>query len=66
MLGQQFHYEFLILQKAKDESLKHIAQLESTQLTTFAVVFNITKYEMDMRMYLQKHRDFRKLNDILL
>jgi hypothetical protein len=66
MLGQQFNYEVLILQKATDEDFKHIGRLDSTWLTSYAVVFNITKYEKDMRMYLQKHRDYRKLNDVLL
>jgi len=52
MLGQQFNYEFQILEKAKDKDFKHITRLDETWLISYAAVLNITKYEMDMRMYL--------------
>ena len=35
-------------------------------LTTNAAVFNLERYDMDLRTYLRKHRDYRKLNEILL
>ena len=66
MLAQQFNYEFEILTKAKDCEFKHISWLDETWLTSYAIVFNIQKYEMDLRMYLRKYRDYRKLPEILL
>jgi len=65
-LAQQFNFEFDILELARENDCKNIASLQSTWLTSYAVVFNITRYEMDLRTYLRKHRDYRKLNDILL
>ena len=40
--------------------------MKDISLTTNAVVFNLEKYDMDLRIYLRKHRDHRKLNEILL
>jgi serine/threonine protein kinase len=34
--------------------------------TSYAFMFHIKKYQMDLRSYLTKHRDYRKLNEILL
>ena len=34
--------------------------------TSYCFMMTITRYEMDLRTYLRKHRDYRKLNDILL
>ena len=34
--------------------------------TSYAYMIHIKRYEMDLRTYLNKHRDYRKLSDILL
>jgi serine/threonine protein kinase len=34
--------------------------------TSYAFMFHIKRYEMDLRTYLIKHRDYRKLSEILL
>ena len=66
MLAQQFNYEFEILEQAKANDMKHIVQLDETRLTSYAVLFNYRRYDMDLRAYLRKHRDYRKLPEILL
>ena len=40
--------------------------MKDISLTTNAAVFNLERFDMDLRMYLRKHRDYRKLNEILL
>jgi hypothetical protein len=52
MLAQQFNFEFEILEQAKEKELKHLVRLDETRLTSYAVLFNYRRYEMDMRMYL--------------
>ena len=66
MLGQQFTYEYEILTSAHEKDCKHIVPLQDVRLTRYAAVFNYNVYDMDLRMYLRKHRDHRKLNEILL
>ena len=45
---------------------QHIARLEGAFFTSYAVMLQIKRYDMDLRTYLKKHRDPRKLNEILL
>lgn len=66
MLAQQFNYEILILDKATLKECKHIVHYQDYFFTSYAFLIEIERYEMDLRTYLQKHRDYRKLNDILL
>ena len=51
-LGQQFNFELTILTKAFDAECKHISRLRETFLTQYAAVFNIKRYDMDLRKYL--------------
>lgn len=37
-----------------------------TFLNEDCAVFELKRYEMDLRMYLRKHRDWRELQRILL
>ena len=45
---------------------KYIVRLRDVFLNKDCVVFEQKRYQMDLREYLRKHRDFRKLNEILL
>ncbi len=66
MLAQQFNYEFQILPSAWINDCDHISRLNEISLTSYAVLFEIQKYDVDLRTYLRKHRDYRKLNEILI
>jgi hypothetical protein len=66
MLAQQFNFEYLILVEAKKKDCKHIIRIKDVLLTTYAAVFVLERHTMDLREYLRKHRDYRKLNEILL
>lgn len=44
----------------------HIAPLRDIFFTSYAVMLHIKRYDMDLRTYLKKNRDYRKLNEILL
>jgi hypothetical protein len=65
-LGQQFNYEWQILCTAFEKNMQHIAMMKEYGFTSYCFMMVITRYEMDLRTYLRKHRDYRKLNDILL
>ena len=67
MLAQQFNYEYEILFSAWRAECNHIVRLYDFALSIDSVVFEISRYDMDLRSYLtSKNRDYRKLNDILL
>jgi hypothetical protein len=66
MLAQQFNYEYAILDKAWNQESKHIVRLRDVFLNKDCVVFEQKRYQMDLREYLRKFRDSRKMNEILL
>ena len=66
MLAQQFNFEYLILWAAWEKECKNIVRLEDMFFLPYAFMFQMKRYAMDLRTYLKKHRDFRKLNEILL
>ena len=66
MLAQQFNYEYKILNEARRSECKHIVKLDDEFLNKDCAVFELKRYQMDLRTYLRKHRDYRKLNEILL
>ena len=66
MLAQQFNYELKILDNAWNKECKNIVRLRDVFLNKDCVVFEQKRYQMDLREYLRKHRDFKKLNEILL
>jgi len=55
-----------VLARAFERDCKHIAKLDEYAFTKYAFVMTIKRYDMDLRTYLRKHRDYRKLNEILL
>ena len=65
-LAQRFNYEVQILDKAGRKECKFIAPIQAMFFTPYAFMIHIKRYEMDLRTYLNKHRDYRKLSDILL
>lgn len=66
MLAQQFNYEYTILEEASKRECKNIVRMHDTFLNEDCVVFELKRYEMDLRTYLRKHRDSRELQRILL
>jgi len=66
MLAQQFNYEYTILHTAWDKEFKNVVGLRNVFLNKDCVVFEQKRYQMDLREYLRKYRDSRKLNEILL
>ena len=66
MLAQRFNYEYQILHAADDKNCKHIVNWHQEYLNIDSVVFVLERYDMDLRMYLRKHRDFRELPRLLL
>jgi serine/threonine protein kinase len=64
-LGQEFNYEFVVLKEAKANKLEHIIWLKNVRLHPEHVAFETERYEMDLRTYLDKHRDYKKLRGIM-
>ena len=65
-LAQQLNFELQILESAKEKGCENIAKLGAVSLTNYAVMYEIKRYDMDLRTYLKKHHDYRKINEILL
>ena len=51
---------------AKNAKVDHIVDLHELRLHPEHVSFETVRYEMDLRMYLDKHRDYRKIVSIML
>ena len=66
MLAQQFNFEYQILNEARKNKCQHIVFMGDVKFSDHEVFFVLKGYEMDLRSYLQKHREARKLSDILL
>ena len=49
MLAQQLNYEFLIYFNSSKNECKHIVQANDIWLTTYAVVLNLQRYDIDLR-----------------
>ena len=56
--------EIAVLKQAKKQGLKHIAKLEEVYLGPNHVALQLQKYDMDLRDYLEQHRDVRYLTKI--
>lgn len=65
-LSMEFNNEFCVLMLAKEARSQHLVGLNEARLHPEHVSLEIMRYEMDLRLYLEKHRDHRKLVDILL
>jgi cyclin-dependent kinase 2 len=56
--------EIAILKSAHKQELQHIAKLEGIFLGPNHVALQMKKYDMDLREYLERHRDVRYLTKI--
>lgn len=58
--------EYAVSKQAKLLNLKHVIHLRSVHLGVNHIGFLLPRYQMDFRTYLDKERDPRHLNNILL
>ena len=56
--------EIAVLKSAQKQDLLHIAKLEGIFLGSNHLALQMKKYDMDLREYLEKHRDVRYLTKI--
>ena len=62
---QQYTNEVAIMSQAFLKELEHIVWMEKIYLGQDHAAIRMSKYEMDYRVYLQKHRNPRELRLIL-
>ena len=65
-LAQEFNYESKIMHATNQNRCKHIVNCHNMFLNIDSVVFHLDPFDMTLRTYLRKHRDFRELPRLLL
>jgi serine/threonine protein kinase len=62
---QGFQAEYSILKAARESNLSYLMPLEKVTLGPSYVALHMEKFDMTLREYLRRHRDYRTLNKIL-